>query len=105
MTATLAQVVYGITLEKVDDEYYQMVKRITDIAEEISIPGRFLAEAFPVLRYVPSWFPGAGFKRFAALAKEDVVSIVDALYRAGVERVGKFLSPNVMLPAYKHDTT
>ena len=88
MAATVARVVYGITLEQVDDEYFQMVKRVTDIAEEISIPGRFLVEAVPVLRYVPSWFPGAGFKRFAALAKEDVVSIIDALYKAGVERVG-----------------
>ena len=91
MAATVAQVVYGITLEHVDDKYFQMVKRITDIGEEITVPGRFLVEAFPVLRYVPSWFPGASFKRFAATAKEDAANIVDALYRAGVEKVGYLL--------------
>ena len=26
------------------------------------VPGRFLVNAFPSLRYVPSWFPGAGFQ-------------------------------------------
>ena len=30
---------------------------------EATIPGRFLVNHLPILRYVPSWFPGAGFKR------------------------------------------
>ena len=29
-------------------------------------PGKHLVEAFPCLRYLPSWFPGAGFKTTAA---------------------------------------
>ncbi|RXW19106.1 hypothetical protein EST38_g6748 [Candolleomyces aberdarensis] len=28
------------------------------------VPGRFLVNVFPSLKHVPSWFPGAGFKRF-----------------------------------------
>ena len=24
------------------------------------------------VKYVPEWFPGAGFKRFARIAKEDI---------------------------------
>ena len=28
------------------------------------VPGRFLVNIFPSLKYTPSWFPGAGFKRF-----------------------------------------
>lgn len=27
-------------------------------------PGRFLVNSIPALRHVPSWFPGAGFKRY-----------------------------------------
>lgn len=30
---------------------------------EAVMPGKFLVNYFPILRYVPSWFPGAGFKR------------------------------------------
>ncbi len=30
-------------------------------------PGRYLVQTFPSLRHIPSWFPGAGFRReFAA---------------------------------------
>ncbi|RXW20708.1 hypothetical protein EST38_g5165 [Candolleomyces aberdarensis] len=31
---------------------------------EAVVPGRFLVNISPSLRHVPSWFPGAGFKRF-----------------------------------------
>jgi hypothetical protein len=30
---------------------------------ELAIPGSFLVDIFPILRFVPSWFPGAGWKR------------------------------------------
>jgi len=36
-----------------------------------------LVDFFPILRYVPKWFPGAGFKRNAALWKVDVMGMVD----------------------------
>ncbi|KAJ7468777.1 hypothetical protein FB451DRAFT_1401131 [Mycena latifolia] len=32
---------------------------------EIMCPGAFLIEVLPILKYVPSWFPGANFKRLA----------------------------------------
>ena len=34
---------------------------ILELSEAV-IPGRYLVDYFPILRYVPSWFPGAGFK-------------------------------------------
>ena len=27
------------------------------------IPGRYLVNTLPILRFVPSWFPGAGWKK------------------------------------------
>lgn len=27
------------------------------------VPGRYLVNSLPILRYLPSWFPGAGWKR------------------------------------------
>ncbi|RXW24942.1 hypothetical protein EST38_g890 [Candolleomyces aberdarensis] len=37
-------------------------KLILELAEAL-VPGRFLVNNLPILRYVPSWFPGAGFKK------------------------------------------
>ena len=36
-----------------------------------------LVDFFPILQYLPKWFPGAGFKRKAALWKADVMGMVD----------------------------
>jgi len=35
-------------------------------------PGLFLVDSLPLLKYVPSWFPGAGFKRKANEWKKSV---------------------------------
>ncbi|KAJ2928661.1 hypothetical protein H1R20_g8457, partial [Candolleomyces eurysporus] len=47
-------------------------KLITELAKAL-VPGRFLVNYLPILRYVPSWFPGAGFqKHFKELAELNV---------------------------------
>ena len=33
---------------------------------QAGIPGSFWVDLFPILKYVPSWFPGAGFQKKAA---------------------------------------
>ncbi|KAI0808121.1 cytochrome P450 [Fomes fomentarius] len=78
--ATVLQVSYGIELREYNDKYYKMVDRLAEVGEEIAIPGRFLVEALPWLRYLPMWFPGAEFKSYAAAAKRDILCIVDQLF-------------------------
>lgn len=72
---------YGIELQEPNDKYFQMVERVTMVGEEIMVPGRFLVEAMPWLRYLPVWFPGAGFKRYAAGANREILDTVNELFR------------------------
>ena len=72
--------IYGIEIREPHDKYYHMIERMGEVGEEILIPGRFPVEAFPVLRYLPSWFPGGGFKKWAADAKKDISRTVDYLF-------------------------
>ena len=74
--------VYGIEIREPDDKHYHMIERMGDIAEQVVIPGRFPVEAFPILRYLPSWFPGGAFKKWAADAKRDMLNTVDALFES-----------------------
>ena len=73
---------YGIDLKEADDEYYKMAEHMGLVAEEITVPGRFLIEIFPWLQYVPEWFPGAGFKIWASTARRDIHYAVDHLFDA-----------------------
>ena len=70
---------YGIELQQEDDRYFAMIEQIAETGEIIIVPGSFLVDVFPVLRFLPVWFPGAGFKRWAAAAKQDILHIVDYL--------------------------
>ncbi|KAI0740353.1 cytochrome P450 [Earliella scabrosa] len=71
---------YGIQLQQQDDRYFAMIEQIAETGEIIIVPGSFLVDVFPVLRFLPVWFPGAGFKRWAAAAKQDILHIVDYLF-------------------------
>ncbi|KAI0749864.1 cytochrome P450 98A3 [Daedaleopsis nitida] len=78
--AVVMHVVYGIELHESNDKYFGMIERVAEVGEEITIPGRFPVEAIPWLRFLPSWFPGAGFKKYAAEAKRDTLFTLENLF-------------------------
>ncbi|KAJ7467466.1 cytochrome P450 [Mycena latifolia] len=61
----IISVAYGIDVLPADDPYIALSERAVHSAHEASIPGRFLVDWLPLLKHVPDWFPGAGFKRQA----------------------------------------
>ncbi|KAJ2932180.1 hypothetical protein H1R20_g4896, partial [Candolleomyces eurysporus] len=68
--AALMRTAYGFDdsrkNEALVDNGVTLVSRFSDAV----IPGKFLVSSIPALRYIPSWFPGAGFqKTFKELAQ------------------------------------
>ena len=59
-------VTYGLPVLESDDPYITLAEEALQGAAEVAVPGTFLVDLLPFLKYVPSWFPGAGFKRTAA---------------------------------------
>lgn len=53
------------------------------------IPGKYLAESFPILRFLPSYFPGAQFKRDAAAWYPKVREMCDAPWNAAMAAIGE----------------
>ncbi|EJD49807.1 cytochrome P450, partial [Auricularia subglabra TFB-10046 SS5] len=70
MGKSLFAITYGLPPEVHFDEFMRMSDVLLDSFLEAIIPGRYLVETIPILRFVPSWFPGAGFKRYADYVKE-----------------------------------
>lgn len=56
---------------------------VTDAA----ISGLFLVDILPFLKYVPSWMPGAGFKRFAEKARPDTIEMLNAPFHEGCRHI------------------
>jgi len=59
-------VAYGINVKDSDDLYVLNAEEALNGIVEAGIPGSFLVDLIPTLKYVPAWFPGAGFKRKAS---------------------------------------
>ena len=57
---------YGIAVQESDDPYIAIAEEVLNGISESGIPGAFFVDLMPILKYIPSWFPGAGFQKKAA---------------------------------------
>ncbi|KAJ3519719.1 hypothetical protein NMY22_g13072 [Coprinellus aureogranulatus] len=62
---TVLSIAYGIEIQKDNDPYIEAAVEAVQPVIIAAIPGAFLVDAIPLLKYVPEWFPGASFRRKA----------------------------------------
>ena len=79
--ATAMKIGYGIAVQDSEDPYISIAEEALSGVAEAAIPGAFWVDLFPILKYVPSWFPGAGFQRKAAYWREAVNTMADKPFR------------------------
>ena len=79
--ATIMKIGYGIALQESDDPYVALVEEIFDGITQAGLPGAFWVDLFPILKYVPSWFPGAGFQKKAARWREAINTMAEKPFR------------------------
>ena len=63
--AIFMKISYGIDVQDSDDPHILLTEESMKGISEASIPGAFWVDFFPILKHVPSWFPGAGFQKKA----------------------------------------
>ncbi|KAJ7625701.1 cytochrome P450 [Roridomyces roridus] len=56
---------YGIDVQPTNDPYVTLAHRAIHTLVTAAVPGLYLVDSFPILKHIPTWFPGAGFKRQA----------------------------------------
>ena len=62
---TIISIAYGLDVESENDPYIQVAEKGQNGIAAAAIPGAFLVDSFPILKYVPEWMPGAGFQKKA----------------------------------------
>ncbi|KAH9055688.1 cytochrome P450 [Lactarius vividus] len=73
---------YGIRITSPNSEYVKLSRETHEVIQNAVVPGSFFVDVFPALRFVPEWFPGAGFKRLARVAKARGEHMVDGAFDA-----------------------
>ena len=79
--ATIMKIGYGIVVQESDDPYISIAEEAFEGAAEAIVPGAFWVDFFPILKHVPSWFPGAGFQKKAARWREATNAMAEKPFR------------------------
>ncbi|KAF7374545.1 O-methylsterigmatocystin oxidoreductase [Mycena sanguinolenta] len=76
--AIIMATVYGYEVQPTNDHFVGIsedaMKRLSDSV----FPGAVVVNTFPILRYLPSWIPGAGFQRFADECRQLIKEMREA---------------------------
>lgn len=77
-----------------EDPIVHVVNLATEQFSAAVTPGAFLVDVFPLLRYVPSWVPGAGFQKKAREWRQVLLDMADIPHNLVKERM---VSPRFVL--------
>ncbi|TFK83325.1 cytochrome P450 [Polyporus arcularius HHB13444] len=83
--AIIMMVTYGHKVDSVDDKYVALAEAVREYSAQR--PGTELVDVFPILKYLPSWFPGAGFQKYAAIGKELSIQMRSAPFKMVKDRL------------------
>ncbi|KAF9444950.1 cytochrome P450 [Macrolepiota fuliginosa MF-IS2] len=81
--ATILKVTYNRNVQSIDDLLVRIADKAATLTVESGSPAATLVDFFPLMRFIPTWLPFAGFKRKAL----ETRSAVDAMFRVPFDLV------------------
>ena len=76
---------YSINVHPYNDPYLKIGEEAMKAIAELLIPGSFIVDIIPILKYVPEWFPGAKFQSKAAVMRKHAAMIRNTTFEATEE--------------------
>ena len=83
--STTISMTYSIKVHPYNDPYIKIAEEALRAGAELLIPGAFLVDIIPILKYVPEWFPGAKFQTKAAMMRKHAARIRNNTFAATEE--------------------
>lgn len=84
---TIMSVAYGLDVQPQNDPYISTAEQGVHPLVAAAVPGAFLVDTLPFLKYVPEWMPGAGFQTKAREWKKLARRMVEVPYEAAKQRI------------------
>ncbi|PPQ81783.1 hypothetical protein CVT25_013670 [Psilocybe cyanescens] len=90
---------YGYDIKSIDDRVIEVAEEGNVIGGRLVVPGGSLINIFPVLRHIPSWFPGASSHKAAVECKK----LTEEMMRIPTEYVKRSLADGTAVPSLVTD--
>lgn len=75
--AIILKLSYGYEILEDEDPLVELVDRAMKQLSEVTTPGAFIVDVFPLLQYLPAWLPGTGFRKLAREWKHTLQQMAD----------------------------
>lgn len=72
----IVKLTYGLDISS-EDRLVGIVEGAAAQFSHLSRPGAYLVDALPILRFLPSWFPGGGFKKEAEVSRQTLTDMIN----------------------------
>ncbi|KAK0501173.1 cytochrome P450 [Armillaria luteobubalina] len=85
--ANIMQISYGYEIQEKNDPFAGLANEAAHHFTLSTTPGTFLVNIIPILRHIPDWFPGAGFKRTAKEWRSTLQELVEQPYNYAKQQI------------------
>ena len=82
---------YGVDVKDTDDPLIGLAEVAVKSASQSIIPGAYLVDLIPILKYIPEFVPGAGFQKQARIGRKLQEDFREQPYLASVEAIVQFI--------------
>ncbi|KAF9444744.1 cytochrome P450 [Macrolepiota fuliginosa MF-IS2] len=97
--SVILKLTYGIECRRQEDPWIAKSDELHKITAIASQPGRWLVDSFPILRFIPSFLPGAGFLRWAKKSRK----VAFDLARSPYDHVKEKMASEDLASSFVHD--
>ncbi|KAF8958858.1 cytochrome P450 [Flammula alnicola] len=87
--ASTISLAYGLQISRVNDQWIRLAQEGIDVLDNGAVPGRYFVDAIPTMKYIPEWFPGAGFQTEAREGRQHVRRFFSAPFQAAKKAISE----------------
>ena len=83
---------YGLPVQRQNDPVVRFAEETFALSTGTVAPGKYYVNVFPILRHIPEWMPGSGFKQEAKEIKKMLDRVTEEPYQKTLEMMVRIKS-------------